>query len=251
MGAPVREELGDMLIPDIETPEPNQTLNPLHYVSKTLWHFVKGRDDAALDILVKKILNRNATSLHLKKAPDGINFRRLQVAPSSAGGIGVGGILPKKPSGEKEILEPRAVCFADIPFNFLPIHIRTYAGLGLGFTRTELSKEHPQLRPVQYFPLITRATLNAARDQSRKRLTLSPYSKLPSNEESFEKIYREREWRITTDLKLETKLLTCVVFMTRDSLKLAMRRPKIKKLADSGVSLLACDDHFFRESEEK
>lgn len=231
----------------------------MDFLSKTFWHFIRDRRnerdeiiDPALQILLRHVLNDNCTG-QLAKDPSGTRFHERTVVVEKAGAVtSAGAALVDDYPGDEEfsIKEPKAVCFADIPFNFLPIHIEAYNGIGLGFYREELLW-YESLRPVSYYPRVTGGTLKdacetfAAGENPRQLL---PYSKITSKEEPFENIYREREWRIPDNIKFNHNQLSCIVFRTNAELLTAIGNEKVKNLMQNGVSMISCERHFAKAS---
>jgi hypothetical protein len=226
----------------------------MDFLSTTFWHFISDKKDdkgnvewPSLDILLERVLADNGTG-KLLKDPGGTKFHARKVFLERSGTDLSAGARPNddSPLDVKgiPIKEPKAVCFADIPFNFLPIHIRTYNGIGIGFDKDALLA-HTKFRPVTYFPRVVDGNLKEACEPYEEvPEILKPYSKIESEAEPFENIYREREWRIPEDVVFKFSDLSCIVFRTDNELLTAIADPKVQKLMKYGVSMISCERHF-------
>src|ERR1700692_1675833 len=114
------------------------------YVSHLLWHFVRDRKSengtetlkSSFDILNEDILQDNGRGLLLRyPRPDAnapwnhfyVRNVQLGIPESKLNDLGSSTAQEDSVTSTipifKDLLEPRAVCFADIPFNFLPVHM--------------------------------------------------------------------------------------------------------------------------------
>jgi len=218
---------------------------PLGYVSKVLWHFVKGNEtESASDVVIKKII-RGANNT-LKKDPSGAKHHKRAFVSTTVASSEADEIPPFI-----EFLEPRALCFADIPIQYLPIHLREYHGIGFGFQLDSLKAKNDGLYPVWYIPIKTEDELRKHFVKDTKN-EIGSYVKLPSQEEPFDKIYKEREWRLLSDFTFEISDLVALVFPTNSERKTCLEYEEIREMALRGVSMLSCEDLYeidMRESE--
>lgn len=252
-----------------------KNMQSMTYVSQLLWHFVRDRKESAtakaatsFDVLDREILGENGAG-KLKACPNPkapppwdkfyVRTVRLEVPSSSLFDLGESAAdLEARASKELgdvlQLLEPRAVCFADIPFNFLPVHMERYSGIGLGFRRRVLTRTHERLRPVSYIPRLSKGSIEELiRDKAKNEL--GPYIKVESVDsaingmdgEPFETIYREREWRVLHDVDFDHDALACVVFRNSQELEDAHRSEKFAPLIKRRISLLNRED-FFEEA---
>ncbi len=228
----------------------------MDFLSTTFWHFISDKKDDkgnvewhSLDILLEKVL-KDGGSGKLLKDPGETKFHARKIFLERSGADVSAASRPNDDSPPDAkgipIKEPKAVCFADIPFNFLPIHIRAYNGIGLGFDKDALLA-HAKFRPVTYYPRVIEENLkDACEAYLETPEILKPYAKVQSEAESFDNIYREREWRIPEDVVFNFSDLSCIVFRTDAELLTAIGDAKIQKLMKYGVSMLSCERHFER-----
>ena len=215
------------------------------HVSKTLWHFVRSSaGEDPVTILLEKIFSKDSDTGTLLCNPNnqGLGHERTirfaEFSPSSG--------VNDTPSSSETIYEPRCVCFADIPINFLPIHFKKYNGVALGFQRRNLEIQR-DLRPVWYIPSIFEDDLPSYLSSTNPK-TLKTHVKIPSEnqerDEDFDVIYKEREWRKPADFEFSIYEVSCLIFRNRDEVRRAIEHDKVKKMIALGVSILNFHDHF-------
>ena len=254
--------------------ENDNSLLSMTYVSQLLWHFVRDKKSpdgevikTSFEILNEGILLEGGRG-NLKRYPNpsalppwneyyvrkvvlGTSIETITNLKATAIELEKTTLVSVKE--HEEYLEPRAVCFADIPFNFLPIHMERYSGIGLGFRRRLLSDSYEDLRPVAYIPRLTQKSIGQhIADEASK--VLKTYVKVESinnkkegmDGEPFELIYREREWRRPADIEFNASSLACIVFRTAKELEQAHQSNKFKSLLASKVAFLNMEDFFER-----
>lgn len=255
-----------------------KNMQSMTYVSQLLWHFVRDRKGPApassFEILNSQILSSEGTG-KLKQCPNPsakppwdkfyVRSVRLEVPPAAMFDLNESSAdmearVSKDVGDLLQLLEPRAVCFADIPFNFLPIHMGRYSGIGLGFRRKVLTRNYERLRPVSYVPRLSQDSVDEIiRDKATNEL--SPYIKVESVDnpahsmdgEPFEAIYREREWRVLHDVDFDHDALACIVFRNAKELEDAHKSPNFIPLIKRRIALLNREDFFevsMREGQE-
>lgn len=215
------------------------------HVSKTLWHFIKtnGTEDP-VSILLEKVFDKGSDTGTLLCNPRSQKFghertiRFAKFSPSTGSDD-----VPPTP---ETVYEPRCVCFADIPINFLPIHFKKYNGVALGFQRKNLEIQK-DLKPVWYIPTIFEDELPSFLESENPKM-LKTHVKIPSEtrdrDEDFDVIYKEREWRKPADFKFSIHEVSCLIFRNRSEVKRAIEHEKIKAMISLGVSILNFHDHF-------
>lgn len=127
---------------DLERRRVEATLTaPLqHYISRELTHFVGrkliGQEEEQYRLLLKVI-----------------NDKALR--PS--GGLWMGGvkITPNCKFSQNEMFSPLAICFCDIPVQYLAIHIKKYGPFGLSFDKNYVCGNGGC--PVFYVPILAKA----------------------------------------------------------------------------------------------
>lgn len=250
----------------------SKNMQSMTYVSQLLWHFVRDRKGtnpaSSFEVLNNDILAENGSGV-LKACPNPkapppwdkfyVRTVRLEVPASSLFNLSDNPEEIEARSSKEfgdliQLLEPRAVCFADIPFNFLPVHMERYSGIGLGFRRKALTRNHDKLRPVSYIPRLSKESIDEV-IANRETKELGPYLKVESVDsvannidgEPFEAIYREREWRVLHDVQFDHDALACIVFRNAKELEDAHASKKFAPLIERRISLLNRED-FFEES---
>lgn len=165
-------------------------VSSISYISRLVWHFVRDKKDddgkiikPSYDILEDHILRESGNG-KLLPCPNPsaeppwdkyyIRFLQPEVRPSDQANTN------DNPHSLLQVLEQRAVCFADIPFNFLPIHMNRYSGIGLGFRRKLLSLRHDDLQPVQYIPRFN--------DKEIKKVLVNPEECSPGTLKKYIKV---------------------------------------------------------------
>lgn len=230
------------------------------YTSTIFWHFVRGwgkdfeREENSLNLLTEKILGEDGDGKLLAIPPEREGFHertlsleRGMVLADIDSLANLNSMNTPEKGEEYKLKEPRAICFADIPINSLPIHINHYFGIGLGFRKEALIDNVDNLKPVDYYPRKTIFALkNACVDfkDDERDFTLQDYAKIPSEEETFEQIYHEREWRTFGNFEFTSKELAMIFFPSRKILNIALKDKKIKALLDSGVGFIAGEDLY-------
>jgi hypothetical protein len=233
----------------------DQKFKPLGYTSEVLWHFVTSSDDA-LDLLIDKLLSRDENEfmrICIRKDPKDQKHhtRLLDVVDTTYGGESS---LPQI-SRSITILEPKAVCFADIPLHNLDIHMERYKnGIGLGFQKKFLMERfQSEIQPVHYYHSITQSILSDISDEGNQgERKLKPYSKIPTikqkPDESFDSIYLEREWRILSDVNVSAEELAFIALRDRSDFSKFHKSPYASKLLSMGVSIVNIAEIFPREN---
>jgi hypothetical protein len=110
------------------------------YISKELTHFV-GKKIPNHDDRYQLLLNI-LKSGELKPSQFPVNIPCIVTTPSGR-------------ISDNELFTPYMVCFCDIPFEHLSIHIKKYGPFGLSFDKDFIVKNGG--RPVQYIPRIATA----------------------------------------------------------------------------------------------
>lgn len=234
----------------------------LSYTSSIIWHFVRGsgtsfeeKSDDSLKTVLDKIFVDDLKG-RLLVSPPGIKdkfYRRNLELEISSDFFTPGSEVPLDKS-QIELLEPRAICFADIPVNNLPIHINRYFGIGFGFRRNVLINKIDDLKPVHYYPRKNEFSLKTAcvnYVSGENTFELHNYSKIPSTSETFDEIYNEREWRSLSDIEFSHEDLALIFFPTRSSLSKALQEPKILNMVKNGVGIFCGEDMFDPEEGRK
>lgn len=240
----------------------------ISYTSTILWHFVRGngrtydsKEDDSLDILTNYILKDDATGRLVAIPPKKEKFHKRNFSLEKAmvlsdiDRMSDWGSMAMPSAGEVYSLkEPRAICFADIPINSLPIHIDGYFGIGLGFRKEILVAKIDDLKPVDYYPKKTIFTLKNACvgfKDTKYQFDLRKYSKIPSEDEPFEQIYHEREWRTFDKLDFNSNELAVMFFPSKRILTKSLKNKKIRKLIDLGVGYITGEDLYTAKRELK
>jgi hypothetical protein len=252
-----------------------RNMQSMTYISQLLWHFVRDRKGSdkvpaasSFEILNREILGNDGAG-KLKQYPNPtatppwdkfyVRTVRVEVPAGSLFNLNESTAELEARSSKDlgdllQLLEPRAVCFADIPFNFLPIHMERYSGIGLGFRRKVLTRSYDRLRPVSYIPRLSRDSIEEV-IRNREINELSPYIKVESVDsasnnmdgEPFEAIYREREWRVLHDVDFDHDALACIVFRNAKELEDAHASDSFAPLIKRRIALLNRED-FFEDS---
>lgn len=227
--------------------------------SSILWHFIKGngtettsKELDSYSTLDLKILNEKGIGL-LKPLPPDYDKYVTRILTLYAHYIDLwenrtNGELfttKRKGLGKYTFLESRALCFADIPISLLSEHMNRYYGLGLGFRKKVLIDKIEDLGPVQYFPKLTEKRFMEMMKSCKNWedfSILNGFSKFPSEEESFEQIYSEREWRTFNELEFSNKDLAYILFPSEISQKMALKNDKFRYLFNKGVGCLNFQD---------
>jgi hypothetical protein len=240
----------------------------ISYTSTLLWHFVRGsgekieeKENNSFSIFVEsdsntEIFNGNGIGTLLCVPPKRSKYHSRKFVLE-----GSGSIMNQNSDGidlnqslEYLVKEPRSICFADIPINHLPRHIDRYYGIGLGFRKDIIVSKVSDLKPVEYYPRKTTFTLeNSCEvffDGTTTPLTLKKYAKIPSQDETFEQIYHEREWRTFNDVKFTNEELAMIFFPSKKILQKALNHPRFQKFINSGVGYI-CGEDLFEENSEK
>ena len=111
----------------------------VRYTSDELFHFVGRGDpeDHDKNFSVLKAILDSGWVLHRGGEP-GWGVERISINPTES-------LL------DEGMIVPEVVCFADIPFEALSIHVRKYGQFGLSLSRAHLQAYGA--RPVMYFPV--------------------------------------------------------------------------------------------------
>lgn len=226
----------------------------LGYTSEIFWHFVTAREGDALDTVLEKIIDKNGDDfqINLKKDPTSKHFhhRKLQLESSELQNE------PPKTSMSIQIAEPRAVCFADIPFQHLDVHMARYRkGIGLGFRKEFLMNKYKSLiQPVHYYHSITEKLLEkiSTYNSAESTATLYDYTKIPTldqtPEETFNAIYLEREWRVMEDVSISFGDLAILALRSVSDFKKIETFKEISQfLISYGVSVINIESIFPKE----
>jgi hypothetical protein len=227
----------------------------LGYTSKIFWHFI--RDEIKEDKIVEwtaisrfnSIFNAKMSKAQLLVDPKGDKFHKRILVQSKFNGS----LNPNSVPEMIGVLEPRSLCFADIPFNFLPIHLKRYSGIGLGFKKSSLLDRVSDLKPVDYFYSVSdefKSFFVKNENKEKNEIELKKYSKIPTDNENpvykeeFEDIYLEREWRTFADLEFFLADLSMVVARTREEKDSIMENKIIQSWLPKGLAVICLDDMF-------
>lgn len=241
----------------------------LGYTSRVLWHFVRDQYDeekkkftpySAINVF-NLIFDSKTQKNILKPDPSGKKYhsRQLQITNQTSNADSDG--TDKENFIIISVKEPRAICFADIPFNFLPIHLENYNGIGIGFKQDNLRAQLDDLKPVDYFPTTIDDFKEFYADSSTEaEITLKKYSKIPTShsipefDEAFDKIYLEREWRTFQPFNFNLQDISMIVARTSEEKNNILRNDQVKKMLNDGLAVISLDDFFtekkFRGSHE-
>lgn len=124
-------------------------MNGQKYTSQHLFHFV-GRsepdDQAKFDLLTKILRDEQ-----LRHPPFGKHSSKYGYTSVLEDGEWVGSVVTERQGrcGDHPLFD-NIVCFADIPFESLALHMSKYSQFGLAFDKAYLAERG--VRPVMYFP---------------------------------------------------------------------------------------------------
>ena len=232
----------------------------LNHVSNILWHFL-GRgitEEEALRRLEKKI--ERETFILEPHICDGANHIR-EVLISSVSMFPA----PQPPQPKTlQVLEPKAVCFCDIPIHNLPSHMNKFGNVGIGVLKSWVMKQQFGIRPVLYYPLVSPNELLETKlghwklDQDQNIL-LDRYLKIPTHfgppdaeemkrkgTETFPGIYEEREWRSFERTIIEIQEIAFVILPNRNSVNSSFE--KLASLLLAPVGRIFANDLFEMET---
>ncbi|MBI2602069.1 MAG: hypothetical protein HYW48_03350 [Deltaproteobacteria bacterium] len=242
------------------------TYKNIDHVSNILWHFIGPKNNES----IKRSLQRLETFfegtvdrsvLVLKPHTDEPHRRQFSLP--------CGDSLSASEMGEPnanfplvDIVEPRALCFCDIPFNQLGGHMNRYGSIGIGLRKNEVINRFVEfgIRPVLYYPvndphefLTTQQALWTRRDDATelgnyvKVPTLFPKTKENRNTESFDQIYEEREWRGFKEIRLNFWDIAFLLLPNRD---IPIESENLNNLMQSHVGLIVASDIFGQEGQQ-
>lgn len=228
-------------------------LEPLGYTSRILWHFISSSaDNDALAILLEKIFNSSDNIFTLKKNPSaGDPYYRRNYSSEET----MLQDLPKEDTS-KIFFEPRAICFADIPFQHLNHHMNRYKdAIGLGFERQSLQEKlKHRIQPVRYIHDVSEKMWGKISSKQNDQTILNDYYKLHSYKsdppEDFDSIYLEREWRSLDDqFTFKAEDLAFLVLRNQNDFQtINQKNSLIGGLNQSGVSIVNVEKIFPRKA---
>ncbi|MBU0644092.1 MAG: hypothetical protein KJ731_15655 [Alphaproteobacteria bacterium] len=201
-----------------------------------LFHFVgRGMDNDEKFSLLLKVL-RERTISH---PPHEKGWGRFGYTSQFLDDVWQGDLISEKFLHSGDLLFPNITCFADIPFEALPLHMGKYSCFGLSFTKRYVAKYGG--RPVMYFPiwgddphnqLFGRMALQRMNDtimaievaKSEGQITndvirmiymeflafIKPFNVELENEHG-DQVYMEREWRKVGNLQFDVNDIKRVI----------------------------------------
>lgn len=197
-------------------------MSKLNYVSDTLWHFSQLCDSTEASQKLKPIkqfVDANSKSVRLLKGgASSKQFREVRKYSFSESEKMDSILEPESTQSSLLLKEPTAICFADIPIHYLDIHAERYKncfGFGFGFDKERvLETLGAKIQPVRYLHKINLGMSSDLfqenpQNSGDKINILKSYVKIPSArvsaldksiDESFESIYKEREWRTLSQI---------------------------------------------------
>lgn len=174
-----------------------KTLGRGHYVSPTWWHLTGYRksEEAAFETLVAILASQK------------ILARTSQVTLAS---VGDDADEPKQIS----VIEGPRACLADIPVEYLEPHGKRYGAFGLGLSAVKVRElQSNEVNPVLYTFEYLQAKLVPAISGNHPIpfKHVQPFLKLCDQDESFDNLYLEREWRSSSDIPVNHSTLESII----------------------------------------
>lgn len=230
------------------------TYSPTSYISNILWHFKGAGHDH--NIVLKWIEDC------ITDDSKGGELRPFEATKPYSRELSFGKVVKQggMTTNPYFVKERKAVCLCDIPISHLPLHMRKYGEIGLGFRKDSLIKAAQDLQPVRYYNIRDEEHFKSEPEKLWKiierEVNLGDFIKIPTcyeeqdeldqggNSELFESIYEEREWRSIEGFKFSLNELAFIIIPKKELVTDSF--PKLKNLI-SNVSVIYADDLYERQ----